>query len=519
MSTLRATAAGNVRKNLVPWLLLALVTGPALAAGRDGSAAEVWATIRFPGPARVVFSPDSKLIALQRNDRVEVWDITSRKRLWAEAGAGDPMANFAAGVSLPIQFSPDGTLLAIAEGFNPTAVYQRAADDVKNLRDPAAIMQAMNPTAGIQLRGARTGTMKGRVGAEPVPDFNRLDCAILFAPDGKTILLAHFVQEAGQTLIETFGVASGKRLATAAAGGAYMLYRVAIAPDGRTLAAVVSAYALQRMGGEVVGRQGGGGPVLLAVWDLPRAKQRALLPMPAKQTSGTPLLFSRDGNHVVTAGPTGVTLWDVHHGRLMRTVTPEARKPTAAGYGESLSFPFLAWRPDGVTVVLSAGIYDARVWLYDLRARTAKAVPGSGGGNARPGGILSPNGTFALTVLRQNVGEAPPKQGKAAGNPAAANIKMRLEEEYILWDVTTGSKLDTLKPKETGEPFPVADSEHSIAFSPDESFVASAPANGVVTLWNIAAHRRVAPAGQDNQDEGETSLQTPRPLPARPAGE
>jgi WD40 repeat protein len=275
---------------------------------------------------------------------------------------------------------------------------------------------------------------------------------------------------------------------------------MAIAPDGRTLAAVVSTYALQRMGGEVAGRQGGGGPVLLALWDLPKVKQRALLPMPAKQTPMTPLLFSRDGKHLATAGSNGVTLWDLQNGRATRTVTPEARKGTAAWRSDSVSCPFLAWRPDGVTAVLSAGMSDAGIWLCDLRARTAKAVPGSGDGNSRPGGILSPSGALALTVLRQNVGEVPPKQGKAARNPAGANIKLRLEEEYILWDVPSGSKLDTLKPKETGEPLIPGGDEHSIAFSPDESFVASAPGNGVVTLWNIAACRHGAPAGQEKEE-------------------
>jgi WD40 repeat protein len=127
-------------------------------------------------------------------------------------------------------------------------------------------------------------------------------------------------------------------------------------------------------------------------------------------------------------------------------------------------------------------------------------VPG-GDGNARPGGIPSPNGTFALTVVRENVGQAPPKRGKAARNAAGANGKLRLEEEYILWDVASGSKLDTLKPKETGDrSIPKLGDQHTIAFSPDESLVASSPGTGVVTLWNIAADRPVVPAAQDEQE-------------------
>ena len=134
MSTLIITLAGNVQKHLVQWLLLVLVTWPTLMAGRDGSGAEVWTTIRFPGPARVIFSPDSKLLALQCNDRVEVWDIQSRKRLWAEKGSADPIADFTAWPTLPARFSPDGSLLAIPDGRypQPLDVTRREADETNH---------------------------------------------------------------------------------------------------------------------------------------------------------------------------------------------------------------------------------------------------------------------------------------------------------------------------------------------------------------------------------------------------
>jgi len=115
MSSCRTTLGGNVGKSLLRCSLIVLVAGPAILAGSRGAGAEVRLSIRFPAPTRVVFSPDGKLLALQRYDQVQVWDIQSRKRLWADAGVGDSKAESKVDFSVPVEFSPDGALLAIPE--------------------------------------------------------------------------------------------------------------------------------------------------------------------------------------------------------------------------------------------------------------------------------------------------------------------------------------------------------------------------------------------------------------------
>ncbi len=97
-----------------------------------------------------------------------------------------------------------------------------------------------------------------------------------------------------------------------------------------------------------------------------------------------------------------------------------------------------------------------------------------------------PAGRYAFPQRCLRAHGHPPKhsgrtaEGRETGEQAGrGTIKMRLEEEYTLWDVQTGRKLETLKPKrETGNPLPHGDLEHSLAFSPDESFVASACKRG-----------------------------------------
>ena len=198
MSSCRTTLGGNAGKSLLRCSLIVLVAGPALLAGSRGAGAEVRLSIRFPAPTRVVFSPDGKLLALQRYDQVQVWDIQSRKRLWADAGVGDSKANSKVDISVPVEFSPDGALLAIPEGWNKKVMAERRSTELKNTPlnpltppDPAVLNRIMLPTLGIQLRDATTGSFRQKFGAVPGMGWTCTLSGLHFAPDGKSILIMH----------------------------------------------------------------------------------------------------------------------------------------------------------------------------------------------------------------------------------------------------------------------------------------------------------------------------------------
>lgn len=444
-----AASKSGVWAALIPWLTPVLVIGAGLFACPRVMAAELCLTIPFPSPARVVFSPDSKLVALQRNTRVEVWDLASRKRLWSDAGTADPRAEFSLIFSVPIQFSPDSSLLAIAEGRAP------------GLALPPATAE-QHPEARVQLRSAKTGELDARVGACPVYDAAFLYSAtrlILFARDGKTIFIGHFERSSGKTVIETYDVASAQRRATATIE-AFMFYRTALSPDGTILAAIGSEMKPRQAGANLTVINGDG-QLSLALWNLPQFTQRAMVQNPTGEPRGTPLVFSRDGKQLAT----GMKLWDVQEGRPLRT---QALKDAAIWHGKAVSIACLAMRPDGITAVMSSGLVGEGVWIGNLQNGTVKEALRKGAGNHQPGGILSPSGALAASMDSDRPGKG-----------------------CTLWDAQTGRKLATLKPKETGKQTALLDVEHTITFSPDESYVAYSPSNGLISLWNIAADRPV----------------------------
>jgi WD40 repeat protein len=501
----------RTRKTLLQWSLLVLAAGPWLLAARKAAGAEVRLSIHFPGSARVVFSPDSKLLALQCSDRVEVYDVPSRKRLWADPGVRDPQAEMTASLSLPVQFSPDGALLAVPEVWSEQAMMaRRVADSVELARNPAAVqrnpallMQAANPTVGVQLRDAKTGTFRRKVGAISFHGWQWTDCRLLFAPDGKSFLTMHVALDSGQSVIEVYDVASGKRSAAANAGGAYLLSAAAVAPDGKTLAAIASAETVQRAGGAVVGMGGGAAPYTLVLWDLPKIKPRKPATTAAKQVAldlFAPLVFSADGKEVMTAGAGGVTVWDVQKGWAVRTIAPPgrtARQPASA-------VKSLRLRPDGTLTVLT----ETGIWLGDPQTGTARLVCSSSSGFT-PEGILSASGGLALVADFQYAGDAPPKPGKAARTAPQVVAGFSVKQGFALWDANKGVKLATLMPKEAGEAGPLGGGS-SIAFSPDESLVASAPGDGVVTVWDITADRPAASRDAGTQPAKAAAKPVPR---------
>jgi WD40 repeat protein len=148
----------------------------------------------------------------------------------------------------------------------------------------------------------------------------------------------------------------------------------------------------------------------------------------------------------------------------------------------------MARRPDGAVAVLNRDPRDAGIWLCDLGAGTARLLCRSPDFTLE--GTVSSRGVWALTADIQYVTDAPPKQGKAAGGAGRADGTL-VKDEYALWDAQKGGKLAALKPRETGAAG-IPGVGHSLAFSPDESLVVSAPGNGIVTLWEITTQPETA---------------------------
>ena len=198
---------------------------------------------------------------------------------------------------------------------------------------------------------------------------------ILFAPDGRTLLVAYLACDKLKTLIESFNVLTGQRR-TAAADGEFFIHNVEVGPDGTTLAAIVSQLDAKRDEDGLFTITGDRGRPKLALWDLPKLTQRALVDIPGKGAAKTdaaqmPLVFSRNGKNLLT----GMTLWDVAKGRPLRTLASTEFAEALCWKDANPVCGSLALRPDGFTAVVGAGMDSLEgIWICDFRKGSMKSI-------------------------------------------------------------------------------------------------------------------------------------------------
>ena len=144
--------------------------------------------------------------------------------------------------------------------------------------------------------------------------------------------------------------------------------------------------------------------------------------------------YSPDGSTIAMAGPdpTGVRIWDVGTGRLLKTFHTERYINT------------IAYSPDGNTI--ASGGRGGRVYLWDTATGTLKNT------------LISGSGDIAFS-------------------PDGATLAVGGRDHLRLWDVATGASLKT---------FNVEADVLSIAYSPDGSTIAVGGYQNTVFLLNAA---------------------------------
>ena len=179
------------------------------------------------------------------------------------------------------------------------------------------------------------------------------------------------------------------------------------------------------------------------VWDA--ATGRRMLTLEGHKGIVNSASFSPDGKSVVTASSDHTAgVWDAATGRRMLTLEGHTRQVWSAAYS-----------PDGNSIVTASYDKTAVIWAA---ATGRKMLTLEAHEDSVNSALFSPDGKWLVT----------------SGGGIA-----------IVWDAAMGKKLYTFTPDNNAVVI------NSASFSPDTKYVVTAPADGAVTIWDVATGRPV----------------------------
>jgi WD40 repeat protein len=476
-------------------------------------------TVRFrhgQHVSSVAFAPNGKLIASAGSDEtIRLWERATGRELRRLTGHQD-VVRF-------VTFTPDGKHLISASGH-----------------------YAETREASVRLWEVATGKEVGRLlqdrGKQPMLALAlSADGKILAAGNGNTIWLVEVPRgrglgvcriPAGEVKCIRF-TSDTRRLAAFFDGMGLCLFEVktgqliwqnmehptdywcyealAVAPDGRTLVAATSSKHAMRLLDATTGQQvrkfegehKAAAPLLFSrdgqrvfsagwgqhgiIWDVASGKPTGVLEPPL---SGQRLVLSPDGKTLAEAGDRAVRFWDAATGKGL------PGSAGAIGLIDSLDLS-----PDGKTL-LTASCFDpeagARLWDLETGRQKAALIGQQSCGSA----VFAPDGkTFAArcfqgTPVLANVGtgrvitQLKRPQGDTAGSLTfIQGGKLLLGTGWFdtsirVWDVATGGSLPPLGTVPQN-------GVKSMALSPNGRLLATGGMDRVIRLWDVAAHKEI----------------------------
>lgn len=237
----------------------------------------------------VVFTPDSKTLAVSSDKDVVLFDVKTAKR-------GQTFTGHESEVTV-LAFSKDGTTLLSGDSDGQVRFWQvSGGKHLRTIVSPGHTVDAlaMSPDGkhvAIAVRDRPLTLWEVATGKKlyEVEDARHCDC-IVFSPDGK------LAAAAGRTEAILFETKSGKKLHTF--GDDFAVGTVAFSPDGKTI-------LLETTGDTLTLRDTKTGK---EIWTSvsPRAQIHQLL-------------FRPDGKTIITGGDSHIEFWDARDGRRLRS--------------------------------------------------------------------------------------------------------------------------------------------------------------------------------------------------------
>jgi WD40 repeat protein/type II secretory pathway predicted ATPase ExeA len=401
------------------------------------------------------FNGDGTVVATAGSDgTVRLWNVHD----------GTPIRTFLHGsAAIAASFSDDGRLAVAAD--NPDAYVWDLATGEQTMHltghRSAVCNIAFVPGSGDLVTAGQDGT-------------------VLLWGGASGALESQLVEESGPVCgLDVNG--DGTLVVTAGESGTARVLEI---PSGRQVA-TVSGHA-SGMGWANLDTAGRylltfGGDGLASLWDVGAAGARETLSV-ATDGPGSVALFSPDGGRLLTATETGtVALWDAATGSHLWSATGHANRVNGA-----------AFSPDGATVLTVSEDRSGLLWSTATGDQVAAL---NGHTDAVWSGLFSRDGRQVVTVGLDGIAmvwEAVSGEPLATVRPSMPGIfgsDLSSDGELVafagigieVWD----SSLDRLVFALGGHDAAILD----IEFSPDGSLLASAAADGLVKLWDVAQLR------------------------------
>ena len=386
----------------------------------------------------IAFAPDSRTLAVGNwilGGAIELWDATTGKRL--------AILKENIGSVKKLEFSVDGTMLVCASWAKRVEYYMwevatgreilhftKAQDVILANKGALALSQNPHLVASMNMDTVRmwdVATEELRHTLEGDRDTG----VLAFSPDGKTLA-------GGGIAIRLWATETGNELSKFD-GHTRLVEAITFSPDGRSLASGDSS-----------------GKIIL--WRLDAHNQKSTLPRLLRSLTGgkqdsarnnenrtltghtlsiKALDFTTDSRKLASGSQDGtVIVWDV-----------ETEKPLVTLTGHTGFIKGLRFLEDDKTLI--SGGNDGTIRLWDIDTRTEQIIK-----------IKLPGFTSALTFSRD---------GKTIG--------MEYRSQVQLWNTETQSFSTPL----TGHNSHVL----TVAFSPDDTLLASGSGGGEVILWDV----------------------------------